>query len=76
MQSPTTADDSGIVYLSELIDFMAHVADCYPGKMANFPKQLSEMLLTHHRQLETDLREKIVGNLVLLRRKNVIDSST
>lgn len=35
-----------------------------------------EILSTHHEELESDLREKIVGSLVLLRRKNVIDSST
>lgn len=35
-----------------------------------------EILSTHHEELESDLREKIVGSLVLLRRKDVIDSST
>ena len=34
------------------------------------------MLSVHHEKLEPDLREKIVGSLVLLRRKDIIDSST
>ena len=33
------------------------------------------MLNAHHEELESDLREKIVGSLVLLRRKDIIDSS-
>ena len=33
------------------------------------------MLNTHHEELESELREKIVGSLVLLRRKDIIDSS-
>ena len=35
-----------------------------------------EILSTHHEKLEPGLREKIVGSLVLLRRKDVIGSST
>ena len=33
------------------------------------------MLNAHHEELEPELREKIVGSLVLLRRKDIIDSS-
>ena len=33
------------------------------------------MLNVHHEELESELREKIVGSLVLLRRKDIIDSS-
>ena len=33
------------------------------------------MLNAHHEELESELREKIVGSLVLLRRKDIIDSS-
>ena len=33
------------------------------------------MLNAHHEELEPELREKIVGSLVLLRRKDIVDSS-
>ena len=55
---------------------MAHVADWYPQRTAKFPKDLIDMLNAHHEELESELREKIVGSLVLLRRKDIIDSST
>jgi protein SDA1 len=51
------------------------VADCFPEDTANFPKDLKTILTLHHAQLESELREKIVGSLVLLRRKEIIDSS-
>ena len=66
----------GIISLRELIDFVAHVADCFPNATAGFPQELIELLTLHHATLEPELREKIVGSLVLLRRKDVIESST
>lgn len=75
MQAPASADGAGIVSLRDLIDFIAHVADCYPELTLQFPGELIEILDTHHRDLEAELREKIVGSLVLLRRKDIIDSS-
>ena len=76
LQSPTTTDDTGIVRLRDLIDFISHVADCYPKITAGFAGDLIGLLERHHESLETELREKIVGSLVLLRRKEVIDSNT
>ena len=61
--------------LRDLIDFISHVADCYPGQVVDFPQDLIHLLSTHHKDLESELREKIVGSLVLLRKKNIIDSS-
>jgi protein SDA1 len=52
------------------------VADCYPTITKNFPHELIEILSLHHATLETELREKIVGSLVLLRKKEIIDSNT
>lgn len=75
MQAPGQTDGSGIVSLRDLIDFIAHVADCYPKTTANFPNDLIQMLNLHHRELEVELRDKIVGSLVLLRNKDVIDST-
>jgi protein SDA1 len=59
-----------------LIDFVSHVADCYPTITKDFPHELIEILSLHHATLEPELREKIVGSLVLLRKKEVIDSNT
>lgn len=76
LQSPTTTDDSGVVRLRDLIDFISHVADCYPTLTADFAKDLINLIETHHTSLEVELRDKIVGSLVLLRKKEVIDSNT
>ncbi|KAF7194804.1 Protein SDA1 [Pseudocercospora fuligena] len=76
LQSPTTTDDNGIVRLRDLIDFISHVSDCYPSTTKNFPQDLISLLELHHATLEAELRDKIVGSLVLLRKKEVIDSIT
>ena len=76
LQAPSSATDDGVVSIRDLIDFLAHVADCYPQDTAQFPQDLMHMLSTHHEELEPELREKVVGSLVLLRRKDVIDSPT
>ncbi|KAL9123045.1 MAG: hypothetical protein Q9187_000396 [Circinaria calcarea] len=75
LQAPSSATDSGIVSLRDLIDFISHVADCYPDITTSFSEELQQIITLHHRELESELREKIVGSLVLLRRKDVIDSS-
>lgn len=51
------------------------MADCFPGDTAEFPEDLKNILTLHHAELESELREKIVGSLVLLRRKEIIDSA-
>jgi protein SDA1 len=75
MASPDTATSSGIISFSNLIDFVAHVSDCFPEDTADFPEDLKTILSLHHAELESELREKIVGSLVMLRRKDIIDSS-
>ncbi|MCJ1385384.1 Severe Depolymerization of Actin [Xylographa soralifera] len=75
LQAPSSATDAGIVSLRDLIDFTSHVAECFPELTAKFPNELIEILSLHHQVLESELREKIVGSLVLLRRKDIIDSS-
>lgn len=75
LQAPSSATDAGIVSFRDLIDFVAHLADCYPTLTAAFPDQLIETLTIHHRDLEPELRQKIVGSLVLLRKKEILDSS-
>ncbi|PLN83412.1 SDA1-domain-containing protein [Aspergillus taichungensis] len=76
MAAPTSATDTGIISLRELIDFISHVADCYPEITKDFPQQLMDILTQHHLVLERELREKIVGSLVLLRKKELVDSAT
>jgi protein SDA1 len=76
MAAPTSATDSGILSHRDLIDFVSHVADCYPDITKGFPQELLDILTLHHPVLEPELREKIVGSLVLLKKKEIIDSTT
>lgn len=76
MAAPSSATDTGIISLRDLIDFVAHVADCYPDITKDFPRELMEILSLHHAVLDPDLREKIVTSLVLLKKKDIIDSAT
>ena len=75
MRAPASADSSGLMSLRDEIDFVTHVADCYPDLTSNFANELVELLTLHHAQLEFDLCEKVVGSLGLLRRKSLIPSS-
>lgn len=75
MAAPSSATDTGVISLRDLIDFISHVADCYPDITKNFPQELIDILSQHHTVLEPELREKIVGSLVLLKKKEIIDSS-
>jgi protein SDA1 len=73
---PATTDSATIETLREHIDFIAHVADCYRDLASTFPSDLISLLNSHHQELEPELREKVVGSLVLLRNKDVISSVT
>jgi len=64
----------GLVSLRDLIDFISHVADCYPEITNGFSRELIELLTAHHEVLEPELREKVVGALGILRKKGLIDS--
>ena len=75
LHAPTSSDEQGLVSLRDLIDFIAHVAECYPAICGSFPDELINLLNKHHAQLDQELRDKIVGSLVLLRRKEIIDST-
>jgi protein SDA1 len=76
LQAPASAADSGVISFRDLIEFVAHVSDCYKEETKEFPRQLIEILSTHHATLESELREKIVGSLVLLKKKEILDSNT
>ncbi|KAG9235212.1 SDA1-domain-containing protein [Amylocarpus encephaloides] len=75
MASPNTTVSSGLISFTDLIDFVAHVSECFPEDTREFPEDLKTILTLHHGELDSELREKIVGSLVLLRRKEIIDSS-
>ncbi|KAJ2903414.1 hypothetical protein MKZ38_009991 [Zalerion maritima] len=72
----TTSDTNTIKQFHDLVDLISHVADCYREKLADFPDDLKAILTKNHAVLAPELREKIVGSLGLLRRKNVIDSTS
>ncbi|KAF7550776.1 hypothetical protein G7046_g7909 [Stylonectria norvegica] len=72
--SPTTATADNVESFHNIIDLIAHIADCYKEETATFPDDLKAILTQHHAILHPELRDKIVGSLVLLRRKEVIDS--
>lgn len=74
LAAPSSADNNSVITLRELIEFVAHVADCYPDTTKDFPTHLLEILSSYHHELEPGLREKIVGSLVLLRKKQIISS--
>lgn len=76
MAAPTSTADSGILSLRELIDFISHVSDCYPNITKDFPRELIELFTLHHNELEPEMREKVVGSLTLLRKKDIVDSTT
>lgn len=75
IHAPASTDEQSINSLRDLIDFVAHVADCYPALCASFPQDLISLLKSHHDVLESELRDKVVSSLTLLRRKDIIDSS-
>ncbi|KAH8178400.1 SDA1 domain-containing protein [Sarocladium implicatum] len=73
--APSTASASLVESFHNLIDLIAHVADCYPEETREFPDELKDILAEHHAILNPELREKMVGSLLLLRRKEIIDST-
>ncbi|OHF02316.1 hypothetical protein CORC01_02309 [Colletotrichum orchidophilum] len=74
--SPTTATREYTESFHNLVDLLAHTVDLYPKHAVAFPDDLKAILLQHHEVLHPELREKIVGSLALLRKKDVIDSTT
>ncbi|RDA85517.1 hypothetical protein CP532_2178 [Ophiocordyceps camponoti-leonardi (nom. inval.)] len=76
LSSPTTATADSVESFHNMVDLIAHVADCYPDETRTFPDDLKLILTQHHATIHPDLREKVVGSLVLLRRKDVIDSAS
>ncbi|XP_056259506.1 protein SDA1 homolog [Seriola aureovittata] len=59
--------------LADLVMFLAQVGHCYLEHLSTFPQELSELLLSHHTVLESDLRMTFCKALILLRNKDLID---
>lgn len=72
--APATASFDCVKSLCDQIDFVAHVASCYPDLTPDFPQELLHLLTVHHEFLEPELCEKLVSSLVLLRKKGLLDS--
>ncbi|KIM57659.1 hypothetical protein SCLCIDRAFT_1219350 [Scleroderma citrinum Foug A] len=66
--------DEQAQHFRELVSFISQVAQCYPKETAEFPSQLSTLLLENYGSLAPDTRKTLVQNLVMLRNKNVITS--
>ncbi|KOS21841.1 Protein sda1 [Escovopsis weberi] len=73
--SPTSATADLVESFHNMIDLIAHVADCYPEETRTFPNDLKTIVTQNHDVLHPELREKVVASLVMLRRKDVIDST-
>jgi protein SDA1 len=76
LSAPTTASDEDVKKFHDLVDMIAHVADNYPEITGQFAKDLKDLITQHHATLDPELREKVVGSLALLKRKNIIDSTS
>ncbi|KAK3934234.1 protein sda1 [Diplogelasinospora grovesii] len=76
ISAPATASSDDVKKFHDLVDLVAHVADLYPDLTAPYATHLKDLLNRHHAILDPELREKVVGSLVLLRRKDVIDSTS
>lgn len=72
LMNPSEADKGE--EFGELLGFVTAVCTCYPKETASFPEELKEILLTNHRDLSPDLREKIIQCLTTLRNKDIVSS--
>lgn len=66
--------DEQAQHFRELVSFISQVATCYPKETADFPTQISSLLLESYGTLSPDTRKSLVQNLVILRNKDVISS--
>ncbi|KAJ7074422.1 SDA1-domain-containing protein [Mycena amicta] len=69
-----TNPDEQATHFRELVNFISQVATCYPKETADFPSQISALLLENYGILSPDTRKTLVQNLVMLKNKEVITS--
>lgn len=71
-----STDESAMAEFMGAIGFVSQVCSCYPRETANFPNELKQLVLDHHKSLPFDVKEKIITSLTMLRNKNVISPET
>lgn len=69
-------DDSSTIEFIGAIGFVAQVCSCYPKETTNFPNELKQLVLEHHKALPFEVKEKIITSLTMLRNKKVITPET
>ncbi|ANB12447.1 Sda1p [Sugiyamaella lignohabitans] len=69
-----TGAEQGSEEFSDLIGFVSQMCTCFPEETKTFPDTLFQILAQRHHELPSDLREKIVQSLTMLRNKGVITS--
>ncbi|CDO96145.1 unnamed protein product [Kluyveromyces dobzhanskii CBS 2104] len=69
-------DESAMTEFMGAIGFVAQVCSCYPRETANFPNELKQLVLDHHKSLPFEVKEKIITSLTMLRNKKVITPET
>jgi protein SDA1 len=68
--------DASSENFAEQIMFVAAVATCYPSDCKEFPNVLIHMLKEHHKQMNPELRQKMVQALILLRNRDFLDQTS
>ncbi|KAL3672457.1 hypothetical protein V7S43_001756 [Phytophthora oleae] len=63
-------------HFGALVNFLSHVAKCYPVEMAAFPEQIMALLSDNYLVLEPELRKTLVQSLMLLRNRGLVDAIT
>ena len=48
------------------------VSPCFPKETAEFPTELSSLLLNHYGELDLDTKKCLISNLIILRKKDVL----
>ncbi|CAL9073749.1 unnamed protein product [Musa textilis] len=68
-----SSDPSLAKDLGDLAMFLAHVTPFYPDKLANFPRQMADLLRVDSRALPSSLRCHLAQALILLVNRKIID---
>ncbi|RKO99678.1 hypothetical protein CXG81DRAFT_14204 [Caulochytrium protostelioides] len=60
----------------ELVNFISHVAYCYPKESAGFADDVCGLLATHATALAPDTRKALFQAVILMRNRNTLPSTT
>ncbi|KAK8813218.1 hypothetical protein WA158_002810 [Blastocystis sp. Blastoise] len=55
------------------VNFLSHVAQCYPKEMAEFPDKLFQLLDENAESMHLDTRKTLVQSLILMRNRGLIE---